>query len=132
LSRRTVFLAPREFAFFLENEHSNMEPMQNPPTPTAGRRHTLKVKTLKRKLKAAGVKTTGRKATLLKRAKKAHIKLGGALSPLPLAGGRHRRSRRGGAHEGAEGAKGAESGSDMGAPPKGGRRRRSRKFLGVF
>jgi hypothetical protein len=111
-----------------------MDPMQNPPTPTAGRRRTLKVKTLKRKLKAAGVKTTGRKATLLKRAKKAHIKLGGALSPLPLAGGRRRRSRRGG----AGGPEGAESGSDgekppmLGDAPKGGRRRRSRKFLGVF
>jgi len=87
-----------------------------------GRRRTMKVKTLKRKLRAAGVKTTGRKATLLKRAKKAHIKLGGALSPLPLGG--RRRSRRGGVDEG------------MVAPapvaPMAGRRRRSRKLFGIL
>ena len=90
-----------------------------------GRRRTLKVKTLKRKLRAAGVKTTGRKATLLKRAKKAHIKLGGALSPLPLGGRRSR--RRGGDVTHAPGVTPAPTPEVVG-----GRRRRSRKFLGVF
>jgi len=80
----------------------------------------MKVKTLKRKLRAAGVKTTGRKATLLKRAKKAHIKLGGALSPLPLGG-----RRRGG-------DEGMVAPTPAPAPPMAGRRRRSRKFFGVF
>ena len=94
-----------------------------------GRRRTLKVKTLKRKLRAAGVKTTGRKATLLKRAKKAHIKLGGALSPMPL-GGRRRSRRRGGDDPAAP----VVTGDTPTPTPEvvGGRRRRSRKFLGVF
>jgi hypothetical protein len=60
--------------------------------------HGLSAKTLKRALKHAGLKTTGRKAALTKRAKKAHL-LGGmkgggsgagqTLSPA-LVGGRHR------------------------------------------
>ena len=69
-------------------------------------------KDLKKMLKAAGLKTTGRKAALTRRAKKAHLKIRGgaagevvegpatmkggvALQPLPLSGGR-RRSRKGG------------------------------------
>jgi hypothetical protein len=91
-----------------------------------GRRHTMKVKTLKRKLRAAGVKTTGRKATLLKRAKKAHIKLGGALSPLPLGG--RRRSRRGGLDEGMV----APAAEPAPVAPMAGRRRRSRKLFGIL
>lgn len=67
-------------------------------------------KQLKKMLKAAGLKTTGRKAALTRRAKKAHLKIrggaggpvvegpammkgGATVSPLPLAGGR-RRSRK--------------------------------------
>lgn len=61
-------------------------------------------KQLKKMLKAAGLKTTGRKAALTRRAKKAHLKIkGGAagpvmaggspLTPAPLNGGR-RRSRK--------------------------------------
>jgi hypothetical protein len=103
-----------------------MESMTNAPAPTGGRRRTLKVKTLKRKLRAAGVKTTGRKATLLKRAKKAHIKLGGALSPLPLGG--RRRSRRGGVDEGMV----APAAAPAPVAPMAGRRRRSRKLFGIL
>lgn len=67
-------------------------------------------KQLKKMLKAAGLKTTGRKAALTRRAKKAHLKIrggaagpvvagpaaqagGAALQPQPLSGGR-RKSRR--------------------------------------
>lgn len=66
-------------------------------------------KQLKKMLKAAGLKTSGRKAALTRRAKKAHLKMkggevvtgseeevmkgGAGLTPLPLAGGR-RRSRK--------------------------------------
>jgi hypothetical protein len=67
-------------------------------------------KQLKKMLKKAGLKTTGRKAALTRRAKKAHLKIkggangevavgpsaqagGAALNPQPLNGGR-RRSRR--------------------------------------
>ena len=67
-------------------------------------------KQLKKMLKKAGLKTTGRKAALTRRAKKAHLKIrggaagevvegpqtmagGAALTPQPLNGGR-RRSRR--------------------------------------
>jgi hypothetical protein len=42
-----------------------------------GRRRGLSVKTLKRALKKAGLKTTGRKAALTRRAKKAHLLRGG-------------------------------------------------------
>lgn len=70
------------------------------------------VKALKKMLKKAGLKTTGKKAALTRRAKKAHLKIkggengkvvegpaaqagGAALSPAPVgqAGGR-RKSRR--------------------------------------
>lgn len=49
---------------------------------TGGRRrsHTVKTKVLKRLLKKAGLKTSGRKAALTKRAKSAHLIRGGASS----------------------------------------------------
>jgi hypothetical protein len=66
-----------------------------------GRKSTLKAKTLRRMLKGKGLKTTGKKATLMKRL---HLK-GGNLGGMPVkAGGedpvsggrrRTRRSRRG-------------------------------------
>ena len=67
-----------------------------------GRRRGASVKTLKRVLKAAGLKTTGKKAALTRRAKKAHLKLrGGAECEPPMVekdgecvapeGGRRRR-----------------------------------------
>lgn len=46
----------------------------------AGKRKSVTVKTLKRVLKAAGMKTTGRKAALTRRAKKAHLMRGGEPS----------------------------------------------------
>ena len=106
--------------------------MTTAPAPTGGRRRTMKVKTLKRKLRAAGVKTTGRKATLLKRAKKAHIKLGGALSPLPLGG--RRRSRRGGVEMGEcpPGQMKDANGVCVPSTATAGRRRRSRKLFGIL
>ncbi len=66
-------------------------------------------KQLKKMLKAAGLKTTGRKAALTRRAKKAHLKIrGGAAGPVvegpaaqaggaaltPAAVGGRRRSRK--------------------------------------
>jgi hypothetical protein len=44
-----------------------------------GRRSGPTVKALKRTLKKAGLKTTGKKATLTRRVKKAHLKVGGGL-----------------------------------------------------
>jgi hypothetical protein len=44
----------------------------------------MKVKTLRRLLKSKGKKTTGKRATLLKRL---HMRGGGALSPYPFAPG---------------------------------------------
>lgn len=62
----------------------------------------LKAKTLKRMLKKAGLKVSGKKSTLTKRAKKAHLIRGGvqagleqvenSVSPAPV-GGRHTRRR---------------------------------------
>ena len=60
---------------------------------TAGGRRVRKAtaKQLKKMLKAAGLKTTGRKAALTRRAKKAHLKIkGGAAGPVeegPMSGG---------------------------------------------
>jgi hypothetical protein len=79
-----------------------------------GKRGGVSVKKLKRVLKKAGLKTSGKKATLTRRAKKAHLKLRGGAEDVapevkeqlggmveeikeeekPLAGGR--RSRRNG------------------------------------
>ena len=58
-----------------------------------GRRRTMKVKTLRRMLKAKGKKTTGKKATLMKRL---HMRGGGPDGEKegPNEGGRRRRSRR--------------------------------------
>lgn len=64
------------------------------------------VKQMKRMLKKAGLKTTGKKASLTKRAKKAHLKIrkGGADGPMGVVtekdekvteeGGARRRSRK--------------------------------------
>jgi hypothetical protein len=41
------------------------------------RRRGATVKSLKRALKKAGLKTTGKKAALTRRVKKAHLKVGG-------------------------------------------------------
>lgn len=47
-------------------------------TATKGaRRHRVTVKAMKRALKKAGLKTTGKKAALSRRVKKAHLKVGG-------------------------------------------------------
>ena len=72
-----------------------------------GGRRTLKAKTLRRMLKKKGMKTTGKKATLMKRLKMK----GGMLGFMPLAAG----------------------GEDV-SKVSGGRRRtrRSRKFLGIL
>ena len=79
-----------------------------------GKRHGVSVKKLKRVLKKAGLKTTGKKSTLTRRVKKAHLKLRGGAEDVaadvkdqvagaveeikeeeaPMDGGR-RRSRRG-------------------------------------
>jgi hypothetical protein len=75
------------------------------PIPAGGRRRTLKAKTLRRLLKKKGLKTTGKKSTLMKRLKMK----GGYSTPLlgsmpvtqdaagAVSGGRRRtrRSRRG-------------------------------------
>lgn len=64
-----------------------------------GRRRTLKAKTLRRLLKKKGLKTTGKKSTLMKRLKMK----GGMLGSAPFGAGgetqkagRRRRSRKGG------------------------------------
>jgi hypothetical protein len=62
-----------------------------------GGRRGASVKTLKRMLKKAGLKTSGKKAALTRRVKKAHLKMGGAveeedMEPMSNSeGGRRRR-----------------------------------------
>lgn len=71
---------------------------------TGGRRGAS-VKTLKKLLKKAGLKTSGKKAALTRRVKKAHLKMrggedcGGDGQPVCPEGGRRRR------HRGGEGEK---------------------------
>jgi hypothetical protein len=48
-----------------------------------GKRRGVTVKKLKKVLKKAGLKTTGKKSTLTRRAKKAHLKLKGGASIVP-------------------------------------------------
>ena len=53
------------------------------PAPvTGGRRRGASVKTLKRALKKAGLKTTGKKAALTRRAKKAGLRMKGGVWPF--------------------------------------------------
>lgn len=62
----------------LSRYHKQM-PELSPAPLAGGRRHGVTVKTLKTVLKRAGLKTTGKKATLTRRAKKARL-MGGQLS----------------------------------------------------
>jgi hypothetical protein len=80
---------------------------------TGGRRRTLKAKTLRRMLKKKGMKTTGKKATLMKRL---HMKGGYGMSGMApfVAGG----DENGGAEGGRRG--------------RTRRSRRSRKFFGMY
>lgn len=80
-------------------------PMGGPGGMYGGRRGGLKTKTMRRMLKKAGLKTTGKKATLTRRMKKAHLRGGslagtivsGAEGPGAVGGRRRRhRSHRGG------------------------------------
>jgi hypothetical protein len=82
-----------------------------------GGRHTrgATVKQMKRMLKKAGLKTTGKKASLTKRAKKAHLKIrkGGADPDMGVV-----------TKDGEKVAEGAE--------PEGGRRRRKSRGFRLF
>ena len=71
-----------------------------------GKRHGASVKTLKRMLKKAGLRTTGRKAALTRRVKKAHLTMKGGVEDCPKGqvlvdgvcgapeGGKRRRGRK--------------------------------------
>lgn len=77
----------------------------------SGRRSTIKVKTLKKILKKAGLKTTGKKSTLRARAKKARILRGGVQVGLEQV------------ENASEGAP-VNGGQSLAEPVQGGRRRR--------
>lgn len=60
-----------------------------------GGRRGKSVKTLKKMLKKAGLKTSGKKAALTRRAKKARLTMGGGDGDdMDVDGGRRRRSRK--------------------------------------
>ena len=94
--------------------------------------HGLKTKTLKRMLKKAGLKTSGRKAALTKRAKSAHLVRGG-FGPMNGSFGSNEEAANvqaggGYAAEGNNSTPGMESAAPVGATYmliKGGRRHRS-------
>lgn len=86
----------------------NAAPAGGDSTVQGGGRRKVTAKALRRALKKAGLKTTGKKAALTRRVKKAHLKVGGsngdgvvppAAPPSPPkedpVGGRSRRSRKG-------------------------------------
>ena len=90
-------------------------------TPAAGGRRGMKVKTLRRMLKKKGMKTTGKKVTLMKRL---HMRGGGDEigSPIKAEGGRRRRRRE---EEGGSRRKRREE--------EGGRRHRTKRgFMGIL
>jgi hypothetical protein len=71
-ARVAVVVKPVSRAVFLSVKEQM--PLITTPQPlSGGRRHGASVKTLKSLLKKAGLKTTGRKAALTRRAKKAHL-----------------------------------------------------------
>jgi len=83
----------------IEDEMSESDEEKPPVAGRRHRRHTLraakgtrfKAKTLKRILKKAGLKSTGKKSTLRARAKKAHlIRGGGVAETAAVVGGRRR------------------------------------------
>lgn len=59
-------------------------PGTSPAPLEGGRRRGVTVKKLKSVLKKAGLKTTGKRATLRARAKKAHLKLKGGGGAMGL------------------------------------------------
>lgn len=87
-----------------------------------GRHRTLKAKTLRRLLKKKGLKTTGKKSTLMKRLKMK----GGEYGGKPMMGGSYG-GMEGGLSPAAFAAGGVESGSKLG-----GRRRSRRSRRGLF
>ena len=102
-----------------------------------GRRRGASVKTLKKMLKKAGLKTSGKKAALTRRAKKAHLKMGGGVvgpDGTEIVENKGGRRRRGGADGDActteDGKAGTMKGEECVPAPEGGRRRRSRKSRG--
>jgi SAP domain. len=114
-----VLAATKRSAFFVDPKNKQMPGTTLSPANVSGqeggrRRTGASVKTLKKVLKKAGLKTTGRKAALTRRAKKARLMRGGEAKPMdevaPMAGGMDEAAQMGGKK----------------------RSRRSRKFLGVF
>jgi len=100
-----------------------------------GRRRGASVKTLKKMLKKAGLKTTGKKAALTRRAKKAHLKMRGggekedtaaALTAAVKAGGDFAAEKAAALAAGwTEGeVQGVIDGAKPAAPAEGGRHRR--------
>jgi hypothetical protein len=101
-----------------------------------GRRRGASVKTLKKMLKKAGLKTTGKKAALTRRAKKAHLKMRGggdrkedtaaALTAAVKAGGDFTDEKAAALAAGwTEGeVQGVIDGAKPAAPAEGGRHRR--------
>ena len=97
------------------------------PAPvTGGRRRGASVKTLKRALKKAGLKTTGRKAALTRRAKKAHLKLRGGNEPeeIGTSSGPESFSPPGWGYKGSEEKKADKKAMEEEEKKEGGRHRR--------
>lgn len=74
---------PSRYVLTAEDAGKYCSDGKKPESEMAGGRHRgIKTKTLRRMLKKAGLKVSGKKATLTKRCKKAHLMRGGESSPL--------------------------------------------------
>jgi hypothetical protein len=91
-------------------------------TQEAGKRSGVTVKTLKRVLKKAGLKTSGKKATLTRRAKKARLMGGGIMDSIKEAAAAKAKEVAQGAINKAGDMASAKLGTTP-APPSGGRHR---------
>lgn len=103
-----------------------------------GKRRGVPVKTLKKLLKKAGLKTTGKKAALTRRAKKAKLMMKGGLegmkSSADLALDEEPQFNDNDAATGATGATGSMSTNDMptGKGRKGKPKSRGKKGMGMY
>jgi hypothetical protein len=97
-----------------------------------GKRRGVPVKTLKKLLKKAGLKTSGKKAALTRRAKKAKLMMKGGLEGMKSSAdlALDEEPQFQGDNTGATGATGSMSTNDM--PTGKGRKRKSRSKKGLY
>jgi CO dehydrogenase/acetyl-CoA synthase beta subunit len=98
-----------------------------------GKRRGVPVKTLKKILKKAGLKTTGKKAALTRRAKQAKlVKKGGDPNDEPMIDTTQAAKVKTAEEEAEEAKKAAEEAAKTATMVKGGRKGKSRSKKGIY